>query len=285
MDLRSLDHASARLIVQLRLEEITDALQNTELEGDQSASFRALRKILQDQLEDYGGAVRVPLRPTNDSSSDQNDDDAMSATDDSAESDESENEDSESKTEDIFAERESENEPQPEPQPEIVCCACSEPYPKRNTIELDCKPDLHSYCHQCVEELFNVSVHKDSALFPPRCCQTRIPFALCRSFIPNNLMQEIEAKQQDYENKNATFCSETTCSKLIPADCIEAGVGMCTACNHRTCTVCKGVAHEGVCPQDEQTKLLVATAGMVMWQTCAQCRNMVELDVGCFHIV
>lgn len=57
MDVSSLDGASARLAVELRLEDITDALQNLELQAGQSASFQALRRSLQDQLDFIGAGV------------------------------------------------------------------------------------------------------------------------------------------------------------------------------------------------------------------------------------
>jgi hypothetical protein len=136
-----------------------------------------------------------------------------------------------------------------------------------------------------MEQHFYDSVHKDSALFPPRCCRKAISFDICRSFIPENLMKAVEAKQEECDVKNATFCSNATCSKLISSGNTVAGVGACTSCTHRTCTACKGTAHEGLCPEDEHAKLFMATAGKIMWHTCAECGNMVELAVGCFHIV
>jgi hypothetical protein len=98
------------------------------------------------------------------------------------------------------------SEPEPEPEPKVVCCACSDLHLTKNTTELECKPHPHIYCHECMEQLFYVSAHKDSALFPPRCCQKAISFDICRSFIPENLMTEVEAKQEECDAKNATFC-------------------------------------------------------------------------------
>jgi hypothetical protein len=108
------------------------------------------------------------------------------------------------------------SEPEPEPEPKVVCCACTDLHLTKNTTELECKPHPHIYCHECMEQLFYVSAHKDSALFPPRCCQKAISFDICRSFIPENLMTEVEAKQEECDAKNATFCSNATCGNLYP---------------------------------------------------------------------
>jgi hypothetical protein len=50
MDITTLDRATGRLVVELRLEEITEALANVELDEDSTASYRSIRLTLQDQL-------------------------------------------------------------------------------------------------------------------------------------------------------------------------------------------------------------------------------------------
>jgi len=51
MDISTLDRATARLVAQLRLDEIIEVLQRTELETDMTSSYRILRHALQHQLE------------------------------------------------------------------------------------------------------------------------------------------------------------------------------------------------------------------------------------------
>lgn len=50
MDITTLDRVTGRLVVELRLEDITEALQSLELDEETTASYRALRHTLQDQL-------------------------------------------------------------------------------------------------------------------------------------------------------------------------------------------------------------------------------------------
>jgi hypothetical protein len=57
MDITTLDHATGRLVVQLRLEEIMEALEHSNLDNSTTASYRALRHTLRDQLEMMGEEV------------------------------------------------------------------------------------------------------------------------------------------------------------------------------------------------------------------------------------
>lgn len=58
MDVHDLDRESAKLIVDLRLEEIAETLQGNELEAGQAASLRAWRTSLMEQLTDLRYQVR-----------------------------------------------------------------------------------------------------------------------------------------------------------------------------------------------------------------------------------
>lgn len=180
-------------------------------------------------------------------------------------------------------------EPEPEAEVQADCCACGESKPAKKTMELQCS---HVYCHDCIIDLFDFSLHKDSTLFPPRCCKETIPLYLnmdslegCHSTLTPDLLAAVEAKKVEYETANATFCSETKCGKLVPDKNISGGIATCSLCTMETCTTCKGKSHEGLYPEDDDTNLFMVTAGKVKWQQCSNCKNMVELDVGCFHIV
>jgi hypothetical protein len=66
MDITSLDNATGRLVVELRLKEITEVLANIELDEDSTASYRAVRLTLQDQLaiiyDDVCSLISHPLQ-------------------------------------------------------------------------------------------------------------------------------------------------------------------------------------------------------------------------------
>ncbi|KAF2030583.1 hypothetical protein EK21DRAFT_88709 [Setomelanomma holmii] len=207
MDVSALDRPSAKLVVELRLKEITDALQGVDPEADQTANYRALERSLQDQLSIFSAQ---------DEEGDAEDDTestkfaakwTASVVSINQEQKVGETVDRNSEGQHAYNE--------PEPEPYVLCCACSDPYPVGITIQLDCQLDSHTYCHQCVLEFFEISIHKDSTLFPPRCCGNQIPLEICRSFLTDDLIEEIKVKKEELEKENAVFCSDTTCGKLI----------------------------------------------------------------------
>lgn len=57
MDITGLDRATGRLVIQIRLDEITEALEGVQLDDNGTASYRAIRHTLQDQLSIIYGQV------------------------------------------------------------------------------------------------------------------------------------------------------------------------------------------------------------------------------------
>lgn len=59
-------------------------------------------------------------------------------------------------------------------------------------------------------------------------------------------------------------------------------VGICHTCHARTCTLCKRIAHDGPC-LDEETEIM-ELAKQSGWQQCPKCHHLIELNTGCNHI-
>jgi len=59
MDVNTLDSATAKLVLELRITEIAEALKEVSLEGDQASSFKAVQNALRNQLLGMGGEVRL----------------------------------------------------------------------------------------------------------------------------------------------------------------------------------------------------------------------------------
>ena len=180
-----------------------------------------------------------------------------------------------------LSDEDSEREPEPDRDPKMTatCCACAETKPETVTVRLPC---AHIYCHDCIIELFDFAVHKDASLFPPRCCKIPISENMY-SFLPAKLLEEVHTKKATQDYEHSTFCSG--CWAFIPDDMIEHSVATCSKCQTKTCTTCGDKAHEGLCSEDDDTKLLMATVAKVSWQRCSRCKNMVELSHGCLHIM
>jgi len=59
MDVNTLDSATAKLVLELRISEIAEALNDVSLEADQASSFKAVQDALRNQLLGMGGEVRL----------------------------------------------------------------------------------------------------------------------------------------------------------------------------------------------------------------------------------
>jgi hypothetical protein len=168
-----------------------------------------------------------------------------------------------------------------------TCSSCLDQHPGRDMLQLACKDkgdsNTHAYCRDCLQRLFECSV-TDPSHFPPRCCKKIIPAFSCIPFIPQALFARFVAKREELETPNRTYCSNAACSKWIRPSHIEANVATCTNCAHKTCTTCKNRHHDGLCPEDKSVKELMKVARRKRWQTCPNCKEMVELERGCYHI-
>jgi len=59
MDVYTLDSATAKLVLELRITEIAEALKDVSLEDGQASSFKAVQDALRNQLLGMGGEVRL----------------------------------------------------------------------------------------------------------------------------------------------------------------------------------------------------------------------------------
>ena len=98
-------------------------------------------------------------------------------------------------------------------------------------------------------------------------------------------VNEVDKEKTEQEKAQETLCSGTACDHVVSKENISGGVATCDLCDTKTCTTCERKAHKGLCSEDDDTKILTATAGKVMWQQCTICKNLVELDTGYFHIM
>ncbi|OAK99240.1 hypothetical protein IQ06DRAFT_204302, partial [Phaeosphaeriaceae sp. SRC1lsM3a] len=163
------------------------------------------------------------------------------------------------------------------------CCTCMESVLVKETLTLACDPEQHTYCRDCLVHLFK-SALVNTTLFPPRCCKKAIPPEICRALLPKELVKAFDLKVEELATPNPTYCSNTNCSKFIRPIQIKAEIGTCAFCNEKTCVRCKSSEHEGLCPKDPHVQLLMDIAKRSKWQQCSKCKNMVELEHGCFHM-
>ncbi|XP_014551360.1 hypothetical protein COCVIDRAFT_55488, partial [Bipolaris victoriae FI3] len=169
----------------------------------------------------------------------------------------------------------------------ILCSACMELHPRFDALELSCKrsteDSAHAYCRTCLSDLFHTSL-ADTTLFPPRCCGKSLPMPLCKQLCPPSLMAEYEDKQMELTTPNPVYCSNRSCAKFIKPCNITADIAVCQTCQKETCAICRNPRHNGVCPKDPSVQALIEVATKEEWQQCPNCRTLVELTVGCYHM-
>lgn len=165
--------------------------------------------------------------------------------------------------------------------PYLQCTICDSNTPLSNVFQTPCG---HHYCQECLHTLFEMST-SDENLFPPRCCRQKIPLPTARLYLSPKLVQTFEKKSIEFKTSDRTYCSQPTCSTFIASAHIAGEQATCTACTTKTCTICKNESHDGDCPEDTATQQVLDTAREQGWQRCYNCRRVVELDVGCNHMV
>ncbi|TWU74124.1 hypothetical protein ED733_005266 [Metarhizium rileyi] len=161
------------------------------------------------------------------------------------------------------------------------CAACMTDVPYHEAVECPCS---HEYCRACMAALLQAAIN-DESLFPPRCCNQPIPLDLNRSLFPPGLVGRYEAKKLEYATENRTYCHRAGCSAFIPKPFIQDDIAPCVECQSTTCAICKGPYHGGDCPEDVATMELLRVAEENGWQRCYSCRRMVDLELGCNHII
>ncbi|KAG5958950.1 hypothetical protein E4U56_005243 [Claviceps arundinis] len=162
-----------------------------------------------------------------------------------------------------------------------TCVACTSEVASTDSIRCPCS---HDYCRDCIASLFSAVIN-DESLFPPRCCKEPIPLNLSKPFLSATLVGAYEAKKQEHETPNKTYCHVPNCSAFIPSAFVRDDVATCVKCRSRTCTMCKGQMHtQRDCPADTATTEVLKMADANGWQRCYSCGRLVDLDTGCNHI-
>ena len=167
------------------------------------------------------------------------------------------------------------------PDDKMYCDVCMELLDDYENVALPCE---HSYCRKCLYRTFKQAMDDPATSFPPRCCQT-IPTTLAAE-----VLSDAELERYFYESilhesgGRRHHCSRRECNQILFPGWIINDVGLCMRCNYWTCMICRGAAHDGDCPKDEDTVELLKLATEKRWQRCPSCAGIVELVQGCYHM-
>lgn len=165
----------------------------------------------------------------------------------------------------------------------VICTACVKHTTKRKSVPLPCS---HRYCHPCVKQMVAVSLEVGGN-FPPRCCNTEIPFrkATYKRILGNPLLREVEKELRKRIDSLPTYCSSESCNEYIaPSNVLYYGANC--PCGQRTCIRCKHEMHRGQCKLAAfEDKKFLELAARKRWKRCPNCGATVERDGGCNHVV
>jgi hypothetical protein len=163
-----------------------------------------------------------------------------------------------------------------------TCCVCYDEIPSYEVVDLTCNDH---YCRDCLRQLFSCSF-KDLTLFPPRCCKNELTPEIVGLLLTSDIIHEFEERKLEYDTTDKTHCSNFTCSAFLKKEHIDNArkVASCPNCDQQTCILCKSPAHEGLCPEDETTKMIMQLAEKNHWKQCSSCKAMVEISFGCNHM-
>ncbi|KEQ68213.1 hypothetical protein M436DRAFT_77066 [Aureobasidium namibiae CBS 147.97] len=162
----------------------------------------------------------------------------------------------------------------------VTCVACTERWLKSYTFSTPCR---HRYCPECLTVLFD-NATKDESMYPPRCCEQVILLASVRSIITTELADTFADKAEEYETLDRTYCVNPSCGRFIPPSVMSYNHAGCHECGTSTCARCKKKYHAGHCLPDHDMEKLLKLAKEKKWQSCSNCRRLVEKRSRCDHI-
>jgi len=162
------------------------------------------------------------------------------------------------------------------------CAVCEEAFDERRMLHLKCG---HHYCTPCLTDWIS-KVYKEESLYPPECCTTEISLAQVKPLLPKLLTFDYQHKIEEYRTPSLhrIYCPQPNCGVWLPPNDPSYDQLKCHHCHHGTCKICKKVAHEGDCPDDEAAAEMRKFAKEKGWQQCPHCHCVVQLREGCNHM-
>lgn len=162
----------------------------------------------------------------------------------------------------------------------VACVSCDD---EKINEDLLIAPCGDRYCSECINTLYE-HASTDESLFPPRCCRMPIPMEDAVKFLNVEVYNRFQEIQEEFSTSDRIYCHKTDCAKFISPNLTDGDRAKCGQCNAVTCIICKTAAHEGDCPEDPAVQSMMTASAQAGFRQCYQCRRMIELHVGCFHI-
>lgn len=187
-----------------------------------------------------------------------------------------------------------------------TCAICCETKLASMMVTIKCS---HTFCSYCMKTYVEGKVQ--STQVPIRCpqlmCKYCISVAECRSFLPVTSYESLEQAlaEANILNSDKIYCPYPNCSVLLdPHECLSTRASSssqphiscveCPVCQRFICADCEVPWHSSMtCEEYQNIPLeerdacdltLHCLAQNKRWRRCQQCRRMIELTHGCYHM-
>lgn len=167
------------------------------------------------------------------------------------------------------------------------CVACQDPI-----IGAEVRaPCGHFYDIGCITDLYQAAT-KDESLFPPRCCRTPILFSHVKPHLSADLIKLFDEKTLEFGTLKRVYCASPACSRFLgpQREGWFTSTLICPAnnCTTRTCSGCKAAVEYGfgrhTCKTSQEDQAVLNLSRASGWAQCPGCSQMIELNMGCFHM-
>jgi hypothetical protein len=161
------------------------------------------------------------------------------------------------------------------------CAICWGDLPAGGLIKLPCD---QLYCVSCLRNFFTLATMNES-LYPPSCCGHRVPLELIKRYLTEDQIEDFKDAGIEFSTTGRIYCSNRICNRFIPLENIQGDVAFCRKCLVGTCVHCRDGEHDGDCPKDAALNSTLDLAAKKGWRRCGSCKAIVELVVGCNHMM
>ncbi|PWA76447.1 ribonuclease H domain-containing protein [Artemisia annua] len=165
---------------------------------------------------------------------------------------------------------------------------------------------LHTYCLRCLREHVKEKLLQGQLpVCPHENCKSQLQIESCKKFLTPKLynIMSIRVKEAAIPPTEKVYCPLPNCSELMSKtevleytyelfiDARRTGMRKCIKCHCLFCINCKAPWHKNISCSDYTKKnksrneaKLKSLAARNRWRQCSNCKNMVELAGGCYHI-
>lgn len=187
-----------------------------------------------------------------------------------------------------------------------TCTICFEDTDVSEMFSID--ECLHRYCFSCMRKHVEAKLHDGAAIKCPHDgCNFELAIDSCGKFLEPNLVSIMSQRMKEASVPvvERVYCPDPRCSTLMSkGEVLEysrtsfigaehSGARKCIKCHRFFCIHCRVPWHYNMsctdyrtcnpnyAPEDVKLKSL---ANQKLWRQCTNCKHMVELAYGCYHI-